>query len=106
MKYQDLLPVNKRPIIVIGAGSIVNDAHLPAYKIASFDVAGIFDINSERAKMIAQKFAIPVVYESLEHLVKRAPANAVFDMALPASEIITSLIELPEGAPVLIQKPM
>jgi predicted dehydrogenase len=52
MKYQDLLPKNKRPIIIIGAGSIVNDAHLPAYKIASFEVAGIFDINNERAKMI------------------------------------------------------
>src|ERR1700730_10459292 len=106
MKYQDLLPGTRRPIVVIGAGSIVNDAHLPAYKIASFDVAGIFDINYDRAKMIAQKFAIPFVYESLEQLVKQAPGNAVFDMALPASEIISSLIALPDGAPVLIQKPM
>lgn len=106
MKYQDLLPVNKLPIIIIGAGSIINDAHLPAYKIASFDVQGIFDVNIERAKMIAQKFSIPVVYESLEQLVKQAPANAIFDMALPASEIISSLLELPDGASVLIQKPM
>lgn len=105
MKYQDLLPKNKRPIIIIGAGSIVNDAHLPAYKIASFEVAGIFDINNERAKMIAQKFGIPIVYESLEQLVKLAP-EAVFDMALPASEILSSLELLPDGSPVLIQKPM
>lgn len=106
MKYQDFLPKNKRPIVIIGAGSIVNDAHLPAYKIASFDVAGIFDINLERAKTIAQKFDIPVVYKSLEQLVEQAPKNAVFDMALPASEIISSLLKLPEGSPVLIQKPM
>ena len=96
MKYQDLLPRKKRPIVLIGAGSIVNDAHLPAYKMASFEVAGIFDINIERAKMIAEKFAIPVVYESLEQLIQQAPGNAVFDMALPASAIIPSLIKLVE----------
>jgi len=106
MRYQDLLPKHKRPIVIIGAGSIVNDAHLPAYKIASFEVVGIFDINNERAKMIAGKFRIPIVYESLEQLVEQAPTNAVFDMALPASEIISSLKKLPEGSPVLIQKPM
>ncbi len=106
MKYQDLLPKNKLPIVIIGAGSIVNDAHLPAYKIASFDVVGIFDINNERAKTIAGKFGIPTVYESLEQLVKQAPRNAVFDIALPASEIISSLLKLPDGSPVLIQKPM
>jgi predicted dehydrogenase len=106
MNYRDLLPKNKRPVVIIGAGSIVNDAHLPAYKIASFEVAGIFDINHERAKMLARKFGIPTVYESLEDLVKQAPKNAVFDMALPASEIISSLQKLPNGSPVLIQKPM
>ena len=106
MKYQDLLPKNKKPIVIIGAGSIVNDAHLPAYMIASFDVAGIFDINNERAKTMAGKFGIPMVYESLEQLVEQAPPNVVFDMALPASEIVSSLIKLPDGSPVLIQKPM
>jgi predicted dehydrogenase len=106
MNYQDLLPKNKRPIVVIGAGSIVNDAHLPAYKLASFDVAGIFDINNERAKMIGQKFGIPRVYESLEQMVSQAPKNAIFDMALPASAIIDSLKNLPDHVPVLIQKPM
>ena len=102
MKYQDLLPKNKKPIVIIGAGSIVNDAHLPAYKIASFDVAGIFDINNERAKTMAGKFGIPMVYESLEQLVEQAPPNVVFDMALPASEIVSSLIKLPYGSPVVI----
>src|SRR5215475_18271 len=106
MNYQDLLPKNKRPIVIIGAGSIVNDAHLPAYKLAGFKVAGIFDINGDRAKMIAQKFEIPTVYENLDQLVKQAPDNAVFDMALPASAIIDSLKKLPDNVPVLIQKPM
>ena len=44
------LPSEKRPIYIIGAGGIVNDAHLPAYKIAGFNVQGIFDINEAKAK--------------------------------------------------------
>ena len=28
------LPKNKKPIVIIGAGGIVSDAHLPAYKKA------------------------------------------------------------------------
>jgi predicted dehydrogenase len=106
MNYQNLLPKTKRPIVIIGAGSIVNDAHLPAYGLASFNVAGIFDINKERAHMIADKFNIPRVYDSLDQLVQQSPENVVFDMALPASAIIESLKTLPNGSPVLIQKPM
>ena len=36
------LPSEKRPIYIIGAGGIVNDAHLPAYKIAGYNVQGVF----------------------------------------------------------------
>lgn len=97
---------NPRPIVIIGAGGIVNDAHLPAYKIAVFNVAGIFDINTEKAKITAERFLIPVVYESMEQLLEQAPANAVFDIALPASAIAEVLQKLPENSAVLIQKPM
>ncbi len=38
------LPANPRPIVVIGAGSIVRDAHLPVYQRLGFPVAGIFDV--------------------------------------------------------------
>ena len=37
------LPKNKKPIVIIGAGGIVSDAHLPAYKKANFPVRGIYD---------------------------------------------------------------
>ena len=30
------LPKNKKPIVIIGAGGIESDAHLPAYKKANF----------------------------------------------------------------------
>jgi len=35
------LPSAPRPIVVIGAGGIVRDAHLPIYRRLNFPVAGI-----------------------------------------------------------------
>src|SRR5947209_10930845 len=32
------------PIAIVGAGGIVNDAHLPAYRKAGFQVVGIYDL--------------------------------------------------------------
>lgn len=95
-----------RPIYIIGAGGIVNDAHLPAYRLAGYDVGGIYDINYGKALATADKFSIPQVFESLEKLVLSAERNAVFDVAVPASSIIDILQQLPDGSVVLIQKPM
>jgi len=53
------LPSEKRPIYIIGAGGIVNTAHLPAYQIAGFNVQGIFDIATDKAKTTAENFFIP-----------------------------------------------
>ena len=47
------LPSNKQPIILVGAGGIVNDAHLPAYKKSGFDVQGIFDPIKEKSEKLA-----------------------------------------------------
>ena len=100
------LPNSPAPIVLIGAGGIVNDAHLPAYHKAGFPVAGIFDIDTGKARQTAQAFAIPVVYESLGEAVRLAPAGAVFDIAVPASAILSLLPHLPDGAGILIQKPL
>ena len=100
-------PEEKRSIVIIGAGSIVNDAHLPAYKLAGFEVAGIFDLDQEKAELTSKKFGIPVVCDSLADLVNLAQGkNCVYDMALPASAIISTLEQLPNDSGILIQKPM
>ena len=49
------LPSNKQPIILVGAGGIVNDAHLPAYKKSGFDVQGIFDPIKEKSEITQGK---------------------------------------------------
>jgi predicted dehydrogenase len=95
-----------RPIIIIGAGGIVNDAHLPAYKIAGYTVAGIYDIDKQKAIDTATRFSVPVVYESLQDVISLAPSNVVFDVAVPGVEMINVLQQLPVSAAVLLQKPM
>jgi len=94
------------PIIIIGAGGIVNDAHLPAYKMAGFEVAGIYDVSRDKAVATAQKFNIPVVFNSLKEAVQQNSAAVVFDVAVPGAELLKVLHELPPGSTVLMQKPM
>jgi predicted dehydrogenase len=100
------LPSKRLPVFIIGAGGIVNDAHLPAYNIAAFDVKGIFDIDYNKAKLVADKFGIPCVFKTREEMICVAGSDAVFDVAIPASEFISVLEKLPERSSVLLQKPM
>lgn len=97
-------PSKPRPIVIIGAGGIVNDAHLPAYRKAGFTVSGVFDVNPERARATAAKFGISRVFESLTGAA--ATTGVVFDVAVPPEEILGILRALPDQSAVLIQKPM
>ncbi len=94
------------PIYMIGAGGIVNTAHLPAYKIAGFKVEGVFDIDIDKAKTTAANFNIPRVFTSLEEMLQQAPADAVFDVAVPGAATVSILHQLKTGSAVLLQKPM
>ena len=100
------LPTTPRPIVSIGSGGIVHDAHYPAYKKAGFPVIGLFDPNQERATFMAKTFGVSQTYASLSKAVKEAPTDAIFDIAVPASAIPSVLAEIPQGRGVLIQKPM
>src|SRR5690554_5306767 len=102
-----VLPKKKKAIVIIGAGGIVNDAHLPAYKKADFNVMAIYDIDNEKAVQTATLFNIPVVCEDLTELIEFAnEEDCIYDIALPASAILSVLNRLPDGSSVLIQKPM
>lgn len=97
------LPAQPRPIVVLGTGGIVKDAHLPAYRKAGFAVAGLYDLDQARAGALAAEWDIPTVYPTLADA---AAADAVFDVAAPAAVHADILRALPEGATVLLQKPM
>jgi len=96
-------PAAPRPIVIIGAGGIVNDAHLPAYRLAGFEVAGLFDIDRARAAELAATWNT-TAFASLEQAV--AVPGAVYDLALPPAAHLDVLPQLPDSAAVLLQKPM
>ena len=100
------VPANPRSIIVIGAGGIVHDAHLPAYRCAGFPVAAIVDLDVNKAARLAEQFGVPVATNSIEEARRKAPQSSIFDIAVPAGSILKILPQLPDGAAVLIQKPM
>jgi predicted dehydrogenase len=106
LKQSPELPSKKFPIVCIGAGGIVRNAHLPAYKMCGFDVAGIYDVNQAYADDLANQFDIPLVANSLEELIIKAPKDAIFDLATPPKSYAAILEALPDGAYVLIQKPI
>lgn len=97
------LPTRPRPIVIIGAGGIVRDAHLPAYRLAGFRVAGLYDRDRSAAASLAAAWNVPV-FESLAEAA--AVPDAVFDLAIPPQAHLDVLPALPEGAAVLLQKPM
>ena len=98
------MPARPRPIVIVGAGGIVRDAHLPAYRKAGFPVAAIFDLDRERAVTAARDWGIPRVAASLEEAA--GMADVVFDLATPPGAHLDVLRALPDGATALIQKPM
>ncbi len=97
-------PSRPLPVVVIGVGAIVNDGHMPAYCKADMPVAGIFDIDSKRADMMASKWRIPRVYSSLREAA--SAEGAAFDVAVPPECLFEIVSALPDGATVLMQKPM
>jgi predicted dehydrogenase len=97
-------PARPRPIVVIGAGAIVRTAHLPTYARLGFPVAGLFDVNPAQAQAAATEFGIAQVFATLDEAA--ADRGVVFDVAVPADQVVGILERLPPGSAVLIQKPM
>ena len=100
------MPAHPRPVIEIGAGSIVRDAHLPAYRKAGFPVEALVDLDLEKAQKLAEDFGIPLATDSIEDTVRKVSREAIFDVAVPAKNILDVLPLLPDGAAILLQKPM
>lgn len=97
-------PTEPRPIVIIGAGDIVRDAHLPGYLKAGFPVAGVFDLNPTVAQARVKEFGLPRMFGSLNEAI--ATPGAIFDIATPPKAHEDVIAQLPDGAAVLIQKPM
>lgn len=81
----------------------MNDAHLPAYRMANLPVAGLYDIDRDRAEALAAKWDT-TAFTTIEEAI--AVPGAIYDLALPPGVHLDILPKLPDGAAVLLQKPM
>ncbi|WP_027152507.1 Gfo/Idh/MocA family oxidoreductase [Mesorhizobium sp. WSM2561] len=96
-------PSKPRPIVIFGAGSIVGDAHFPAYRKAGFPVAGLFDPDHAKAEKLAANWGV-TAYRSIEE--GTSIDGVIFDLTTPPAHHAGVLRALPDGAVALIQKPM
>ena len=79
----EVAPDQRRPIGVVGAGAIVDLAHLPAYHRGGLRVVGITDIDRDRARAVADRHGIERVYSDLDSLLADGEVEVV-DVAVPA----------------------
>jgi len=78
-------PSAPRPIVVVGAGAIVEQAHLHAYRRLGLDVAGFYDVKPERARALAATWPGARAFATIEEAT--GWPLAVFDVAVPGSAV-------------------
>lgn len=91
---------------VIGAGKIVRECHLPAYRAAGWEVVRIASRTAEAAQRAAIDFDIPAASGDLADVIADERVEVV-DISLPSHlhpEVAIKALEA--GKHVLLQKPM
>jgi predicted dehydrogenase len=106
LDYRPRLPGRRdRGIGIVGAGGIVRDAHLPAYRGAGFNVVGITDLDLDRAAEVAAAHGVATTYPDLDAMLAD-PAVEILDVAVYPGvqpEIVERAVAA--GKHVLCQKP-
>jgi predicted dehydrogenase len=107
LDYRPRLPTRlDRGIGIVGAGGIVQYAHLPAYARAGFRVVGITDPAAEKARDVAAEQSIPLVYDDLNALLGD-PAVEIVDVAVyPWEQLAIVERVTAAGKHLLCQKPL
>ena len=88
------MPRDPLPIVIFGAGSIVRDAHIPAYQAMGLPISGVYDPDIGKAEAIGVTFNVPV-FPTLEEAASKN--DAIFDLATPPAAHLEVLKALPEG---------
>jgi len=106
LDYKPKLPRRlDRGIGIVGAGGIVNYAHLPAYKRAGFKVVAITDKNREAADKTARDHGIPRVCATVEELLANREVEIVDIAVYPAAQAEIVAKAAAAGKHMLCQKP-
>lgn len=93
-----------------GAGFIMADCHLLAYRNAGFNPVAIASRNPETARKVAARHAIPTVHETIDALLAD-PRVEILDVAVPPDaqpDLIRKAVEKGRGRlrGILAQKPL
>ena len=92
----------------IGAGMIMAECHLAAYKEAGFTVAAIASRTKAKAEAVATRWGIPKVHNTPEALIVD-PSIEVLDLAYPPDQqpaLILAALKQPHIKAILAQKPL
>lgn len=104
-------PIPKRKdwkIGCIGAGFIMADCHLEAYKEVGLNPVAIASRTRESAKKVAQRHNIPTVYDSWFDLLQD-PTIEIIDIAIPPHEqinVVKEAVKHKNIKGILCQKPL
>jgi predicted dehydrogenase len=94
---------------VIGAGFIVRDCHLVAYRDAGFRVVGLTSRTIETAREVAETRGVPNVFPTVEAMLD-SPEIEIIDVAVPPLEqpaVIRQILAHPRRIKgILAQKPL
>ncbi|PRD44755.1 hypothetical protein C5748_04990 [Phyllobacterium phragmitis] len=92
----------------IGAGMIMSECHLAAYREAGFPVVAIASRTFSKAKAVAERWRIPAVHETSNQLI--ADQNVeILDIAFPPDQqpdLIRAALRQPHIKAILAQKPL
>jgi predicted dehydrogenase len=92
----------------IGAGMIMAECHLAAYKEAGFPVVAIASRTRSNAEKVAGRWGIPAVHETPEALIAD-PQVEIVDLAFPPDQqpaLIRAALKAPHVKAILAQKPL
>src|SRR5882762_9297409 len=107
LDYKPKLPQRlDHGIGIVGAGGIVNYAHLPAYKKAGFKVVGITDRDRKKAESTAKEHGIERVYASVDELLRQSEIEIVDIAVYPAEQVAIVEKATAAGKHLLCQKPL
>jgi predicted dehydrogenase len=110
LAYQPVMPADRSVGIgCIGAGFIMSDCHLVAYRQAGFRPVAIVSRDAEKAAQVAQRHHLPHVCHSIAELVTH-PEVQVVDVAVPPdqqAEVIRQIVHAGSSVRgILAQKPL